>query len=73
MSHKYRETECPLGNWMSLLTALPKMDEDTAWRLLKEEQEGEGRKTFIDRLYGRANQLREQRERKELHHERREV
>jgi hypothetical protein len=55
-----------LDSWDSLNKALKKIKEDPAWALLKEEKAGRKRPQFLLRIYGRANLLRSQRERKEL-------
>jgi hypothetical protein len=55
-----------LDSWDALNKALKKIKEDPAWELLKEEQAGRKRPQFLLRIYGRANLLRSQRERKAL-------
>ncbi len=56
----------PLYTWRSLNVVLEKLDEEAAWDLLRQEVEGPARVQLLLRLYGRANKLRAQRERREV-------
>lgn len=56
-----------LHNWATLNHALMNGTEDLARELLKLEQAGEKRITFINRIYSRINRLRATRERGLLH------
>lgn len=55
-----------LESWDALNKGLKKIKEEAAWALLKEEQAGRKRPQFMLRIFGRANVLRTQRERKAL-------
>lgn len=55
-----------LENWRSLVDALPDADEAKCEALIKEERDNQNRPTFINRIYGRYNVLRSERERREL-------
>lgn len=52
--------------WAETVRLLKKADEKTCWKMLKEEREGANRPMFLLRIYGKANRLRTERERKEL-------
>lgn len=55
-----------LRNWSTLNDVLKTLDEDQCWKLLDEEKAGKRRAGCLLRIYGRANQLRGERERREL-------
>jgi hypothetical protein len=55
-----------LANWGALQEALREVSEEECWRLLAEEKAGKNRVQFLLRIYGRANRLRTERERREL-------
>lgn len=52
--------------WAETVRLLKKADEKLCWKMLKEEREGANRPMFLLRIYGKANRLRTERERKEL-------
>lgn len=51
--------------WNEFLDKLKKMDEETAWAALAIEHNGQRRYSYLARLYGTANRLRAERERRE--------
>jgi hypothetical protein len=55
-----------LTNWRSLTDALAEATEEQCKQLLDAERDGAARLTFIQRIYGRYNTLRDERERREL-------
>jgi hypothetical protein len=55
-----------LKNWEELQIALREMTEEQCWKLLKQETNGKDRLQYKMRIYGRANTLRCERERREL-------
>lgn len=55
-----------LASWPALQDALKKTTEENAWALLKEEQGSKRRVQYLLRIYGRANKLRTERERRAL-------
>jgi hypothetical protein len=55
-----------LLNWGNLQAALREMTEAQCWALLDEEKSGKRRIQFLLRIYGRANTLRCERERRGL-------
>lgn len=52
--------------WAELNVKLEDMTEQQAWDALKAEKEGKNRMSHLLRIYGRANLLRSQRERRAL-------
>ncbi len=52
--------------WAELVRRLEKADEATCWKLLEWEKAHGKRAMFLLRIYGKANKLRSDRERKEL-------
>lgn len=52
----------PLESWLGLQHELPKLSEEKLWELLEREKRGQCRHSFVQRLFGRANKLRAQRE-----------
>jgi hypothetical protein len=54
----------PLNTWRSLNRVLEKLTEIEAWEYLEMEKNGPARVQLLLRLYGRANKLRAQRERR---------
>lgn len=63
-----QDQEDALANWNSLNEKLQstKTTEEDCWKLLKSERAGPRRLQFMLRIYGRANKLRTERERKEI-------
>lgn len=57
-----------LQNWESLNNALrdSSLTEKQGWDLLEKERKGQRRLAFMLRIYGRANKMRTERERKEI-------
>jgi hypothetical protein len=55
-----------LSNWPALQEALKRLDETECWALLQEEKKGKRRLQFLLRIYGRANRLRCERERRDI-------
>ena len=55
-----------LRTWTTLNEHLMRGDEELAIKLLKAEQKGEKRPTFLRRIHSRINKLRAERERKSL-------
>lgn len=55
-----------LKTWVTLCEGIGDLTEKECWDALKREQKGQHRVQFLLRLYGRANKLRFQRERREL-------
>lgn len=51
--------------WPDFLRALGELSEESCWTHLAIEKSGKQRNAHLSRLYGRANQLRAQRERRE--------
>jgi len=60
---KYEEA---LSSWRSLRLALRGATEDEAAELLRIEKENSNRPTFVARIYGRYNTLRNERERRQF-------
>ncbi len=54
-----------LHSWRTLDACILSLAEAELWRLLEIEVKGQHRRLFIQRLFGRANKLRENRELKE--------
>lgn len=55
-----------LNDWTTLQEGLQTLDEQRLWSLLELEKIGAKRLHYIERIYGRANKLRVEREKKEL-------
>lgn len=51
--------------WLEFLEALKGLTEEECWTQLALEKSGKNRLGYLQRLYGRANLLRAQRERRE--------
>lgn len=56
----------PLKTWRGLLKWLRTAKENEIWKMLSYEVRNKKRISTAERLYGKANELRAQRERKEL-------
>jgi hypothetical protein len=55
-----------LNTWDSMLAYVKQADEAELWSLLGDERNGQRRANFMIRIYGRAQLLRSERERREL-------
>ena len=55
-----------LASWLALNAFLKSATEPQCWELLKEERTGKKRLNYLIRIYGKANRLRSERERREL-------
>lgn len=60
------DTDEPLRTWAGLNEHINTLDEAECWALLAAEKKGKRRVSFMLRIYGRANRLRTESERKEL-------
>lgn len=56
----------PLETWKALNKKLENATEKECWDLLKKEKDGKNRPQFKLRIFGRANKMRTERERKEI-------
>ena len=61
------DAENILRIWRALDKEVMLLSEDALWALLKHEENGRGRRLFLQRIYGRATTLRSIREQKEMH------
>ncbi len=52
-------------SWPEFLQTIKKLSEEECWSLLAVERSGKNRMQVLQRLYGRANKLRAQRELRE--------
>lgn len=60
------DCEKALANWRALTDALAEATEEQCKLLLDYERDNANRPTFIQRIYGRYNVLRDERERREM-------